>query len=215
MSSGCSRTLLQCCLAVLAFAGLNALAESVSVGTRLEIRLEQPISSYVTQKGTRISGVLVAPLTERGEMLLPLGTTVEGSVVAVRKVGLGVVHETARIQLQFDRVVLADGESVPLQCKIVEVENARESVDAQGRIQGIRSTATLSNRASGLVGSLAFGDPIAAIFTTAASASVLRFSEPEISLPAGAELIAELTAPIVLSKMDPILVPTDCHHACG
>jgi opacity protein-like surface antigen len=146
-------------------------------------------------------------LTERGEMLLPLGTTVEGSVVAVRKVGLGVVHETARIQLQFDRVVLADGESVPLQCKIVEVENARESVDAQGRIQGIRSTATLSNRASGLVGSLAFGDPIAAIFTTAASASVLRFSEPEISLPAGAELIAELTAPIVLPKMDPILVP--------
>ena len=87
------------------------------------------------------------------------------------------------------------------------MENARESVDAQGRIQGIRSTATLSNRASGLVGSLAFGDPIAAIFTTAASASVLRFSEPEISLPAGTELIAELTAPIVLPKMEPILVP--------
>ena len=91
--------------------------------------------------------------------------------------------------------------------QVIEVENARESVDAQGRIQGIRSTATLSNRASGFVGSLAFGDPIAAIFTTAASASVLRFSEPEISLPAGTELIAELTAPIVLPKMEPILVP--------
>jgi len=82
-----------------------------------------------------------------------------------------------------------------------------ESVDAQGRVQGIRSTATLSNRASGALGSLAFGDPIAAIFTTAASASVLRFSEPEISLPAGTELIAELTAPIVLPKAAPILVP--------
>jgi len=56
-------------------------------------------------------------------------------------------------------------------------------VDAQGRVQGIRSTATLSNRASGIVGSLAFGDPIAAIFTTAASASVLRFSEPEFPCP--------------------------------
>ena len=140
-------------------------------------------------------------------MLLPLGTTVEGSVIEVRKVGLGVVHETARLQLQFDRVVLSDGEGVPLQCRITEVENARESVDAQGRIQGIRSTGTLSNRASGVLGSLAFGDPIAAIFTTAASASVLRFSEPEISLPAGTELIAELTAPIVLPKVDPIPVP--------
>ncbi len=201
------RSLLCCCSAALALAGMHALAESVSVGTRLEIRLKQPISSYATQKGARISGVLIAPLTEGGEMLLPLGTTVEGSVIEVRKVGLGVVHETARLQLQFDRVVLSDGESVPLQCRITEVENARESVDAQGRIQGIRSTGTLSNRASGVLGSLAFGDPIAAIFTTAASASVLRFSEPEISLPAGTELIAELTAPIVLPKVDPIPVP--------
>jgi hypothetical protein len=207
MSSGRYKALLQCCFAALAFAGLHTLAESVSVGTKLEIRLQQPISSYATGKGTKISGVLVAPLTEGGEMLLPLGTTVEGSVVAVRKVGLGLVHETARLELQFDRVVLSDGESVPLQCRIIEVENARETVDAQGRIQGIRSTATLSNRASGVVGSLAFGDPIAAIFTTAASASILRFSEPEISLPAGTELIAELTAPIVLPKTEPILVP--------
>src|ERR1700752_4971545 len=107
MSSGRYKALLQCCFAALACAGLHALAESVSVGTKLEFRLEQPISSYATEKGTKISGVLVAPLTEGGEMLLPLGTTVEGSVVAVRKVGLGVVHETARLELQFDRVVLS------------------------------------------------------------------------------------------------------------
>jgi opacity protein-like surface antigen len=207
MSSGRYKTFLRCCIGALAFAGLHALAESIAGGTKLEIRLQQPISSYATEKETRISGVLVAPLTEGDEMLLPLGTTVEGSVVAVRKVGLGLLHETARLELQFDRVTLSNGDGVPLHCRITEVENARETVDAQGRIQGIRSTATLSNRASGIVGSLAFGDPIAAIFTTAASASVLRFSEPEISLPAGTELIAELTAPIVLPKMEPILVP--------
>jgi LssY C-terminus/Outer membrane protein beta-barrel domain len=201
--SWCPRLL----LAALLFALHAYGAEPVSVGTKLEIRLKQPISSYVTEKGTKISGVLIAPVTEGGAMLLPLGTTVEGSVVSVRKVGIGVVHETARIQLQFDRVVLADGESVPIQCRLTEVENARESIDKEGRIQGIRSTATLSNRASGVMGSLAFGDPIAAIFVTAASASVLRFSEPEISLPAGTELIAELTAPIVLPKADPILIP--------
>jgi hypothetical protein len=198
---------MQCCFATLVFAGSLCFADPVPAGTKLEIRLQQPISSYTTQKGNKISGVLVAPVTESGDMLLPLGTTVEGSVVSVRKVGIGVVHETARIQLQFDRVVLSDGESVPLQCRITEVENAREAVDAHGRIQGIRSTAALSNRASGALGSLAFGDPIAAIFTTAASASVLRFSEPEISLPFGTELIAELTAPIVLPKAEPILVP--------
>jgi hypothetical protein len=204
---GRQKVLLQCLFAGIALSGMPALANSVSVGTRLEIRLQQPISSYTTVRGTKVSGVLIAPLTEGGDMLLPLGTTVEGTVLEVRKVGVGVVHETARIQLQFNRVVLSDGQSVPLQCRVTEVENARESVDPQGHIQGIRSTATLSNRASGVIGSLAFGDPIAAIFTTAASASVLRFSEPEISLPEGTELIAELTAPIVLPKEEPTLVP--------
>src|SRR3984957_3503142 len=204
---GRRKAFLQSLFAALALCGMPAFADSVSVGTRLEIRLEQPISSYATQKGSKISGVLIAPLTEGGDMLLPLGTTGAGTVVDVRKVGVGVVHETARIELQVDRVVLSDGKSVPLQCKLTEVENARESIDSHGRIQGIRSTATLSNRASGVVGSLAFGDPIAVIFTTAASASVLRFSEPEISLPAGTELIAELTAPIVLPKDEQTRIP--------
>src|SRR5580704_18534638 len=115
----CSKTLLAWCF-LLAFAGLQATAESVAVATKLEIRLQQPISSYATPKGTKISGVLIAPLTEGGDMLLPLGTTVEGSVTEVRKVGIGVVHETARIELQFNRVVLSDGESVPLQCRVTE-----------------------------------------------------------------------------------------------
>ena len=59
--------LIECCLAVLALIGLHALADPVSTGTKLEIRLKEPISSYATKKGTRISGVLIAPVTEGGE----------------------------------------------------------------------------------------------------------------------------------------------------
>ena len=58
--------LIGCCLGVLAFAGLHALADPVSTGTKLEIRLKEPISSYATKQGTRISGVLIAPVTEGG-----------------------------------------------------------------------------------------------------------------------------------------------------
>ena len=91
-----------------------------------------------------------------------------------------------------------------LQCRLTEVENARESVDSHGRIQGwhTRSTsATLSNRASGVLGSLAFGDPTAAGFTVPPPLHRFSpdFSEPEIS-PAGRHgaLITEPTALIVL-----------------
>lgn len=175
-------------------------AETIPPGTRLEVRLEQPISSYSTHKGTKVVGVLISPVNESGRILLPLGTTIEGSVVDVRKVGVGVVHETAQIHLLFNRIILSNGQAIPIQTRLSEVENARESVDKNGTVRGIRSTSTLSNRTSGVVGSLAFGDPIAAIFTTAASSSVLRFSEPEIFLPAGTEMFTLLTASLEIPE---------------
>ncbi len=132
---------------------------------------------------------------------MPLGITLEGTVTRVRKVGLGFVHETALVDVDLERLVLADGTVIPLKTRVTQVENARETVDKKGNVQGIRSTSTLSHRArAGIVGTLAFGDPIAAIFTTAASTSVLRFSEPEISFPAGTEMIAQLTSPIELPQ---------------
>lgn len=184
-------------------------AETIPAGTPLELRLLQPISSYSTPKGTRISAVLVAPVNVAGHMVLPLGTRAEGTILSVRKVGLGVMHETAEIELHWDRILLDDGTAIPISAKVTQVENAREGVKKNGDIQGIRSTSTLSHRTSGLVGTLAFGDPIAVIFTTAGSSSVLRFSEPEISLPIGAEMLAEFTAPVNItpqpSRMPPPL----------
>jgi len=96
---------------------------------------------------------------------------------------------------------------VPSSFASLKWKTARESINKKGRIQGIRSTSTLSNRTSGIVGSLAFGDPIAAIFTTAGSACVLRFSEPEITLPAGAEMLGQLSAPLDLPTAEAKFVP--------
>ena len=206
MSKGLGALIAGCGLAGLV-AVANLSAETIPAGTPLEIRIQQPISSYSTPAGTKITGILISPVSEGGNILVPLGAIIEGEVVSVRRVGLGVAHETAQIELRFDHLVLANHGSVPVQIKITNIENARESINKQGRIQGIRSTSTLSNRASGVVGTLAFGDPIAAIFATAGSASVLRFSEPEITLPTGTELLAELAAPIDLPDAEARTVP--------
>lgn len=186
------------CLVMLLADGLSLSAETAPVGTTLEVRLQEPISSYSTSKGTKISAILIAPVTLDGTVALPLGTELHGSVISVRKVGLGVVHETAEIDLVLNQITLPDGKTVPLACRMTQVENARETVDKKGRVQGIRSTSTMSHRASGVLGTLSFGDPIAAIFTTAGTSSVLRFSEPEIWFPVGTEMMAQLTAPLEL-----------------
>jgi LssY-like putative type I secretion system component LssY/outer membrane protein with beta-barrel domain len=201
------RGLRACLCPTLLFLACRLFAQTIPAGTQLEIRVEQPLSSYSTKVGTPITGALVAPVNEGGRIIVPLGAKVLGSVASIRRVGRGFAHETAEIELRFDHLELAGHAPIPIQMRITSIENAREKVDSKGRIQGIRSTSTLSNRTSGIVGSLAFGDPIAAIFATAGSASVLRFSEPEITLPPGTELLGETISPLELPGTPPLVVP--------
>ena len=94
-----SRAVLGLFFALLLLPVLHTSAETIPAGAVLEVRLEQPISSYSTPKGKQVSCLLIAPVSVDGKILLPMGITLKGSVVAVRKVGLGFVHETAQIDL--------------------------------------------------------------------------------------------------------------------
>jgi len=173
------------------FSGITR-AAVVPSGAILEVRLQQELNSYSTQTGASIQGVVIAPLTVHGDILIPAGSLVKGVVNAVHRVGIGLMRETATIHIEFTHLLLPDGNVVEIHSKVADIENAREGVDKQGRICGIRSTATPGYRAAGLLTSLAAVDPIALAFSTAAFATMLRFSEPEIRLPTGTELMIKL-----------------------
>ncbi len=167
------------------------------VGTRLEIRLQQEVNSYSGVRGETVRAMLVAPVTVDGVMVLPPGTAVWGKISAVRRVGLGLRAETASLTMDFDQLELPDGRWMPFGSRVIEVENAREKVDVMtGRIKGIRSTATPGYRTAGALTWIAAVDPIALLFSSAAFATMLRFSEPEIRLIPGTELFLTLTQPL-------------------
>ena len=85
---------------LLCSAGLLTIRE-VPAGTRLEIRLTSTVSSYASKVGSPVSAVLIAPVHVGGELLLPAGSILTGQVSAVRRVGWGVLHETAGVSLDF------------------------------------------------------------------------------------------------------------------
>jgi hypothetical protein len=76
-------------------------------------------------------------------VLIPAGSKVSDTVESVNRVGFSLVHETARLELKFDKITLPDGTIVPIHTCVREIDNARETVDDQGRLKGIRSTGTL------------------------------------------------------------------------
>src|SRR5437868_1755769 len=123
----------------------------VPADTQLHVRLTTAVGSYATKAGTAVSAVLIAPVVVRGETVLPVGTTLSGRVRLVRRVGLGFVHETAAIGLIFDQLRLPGGETIPISCRLEQVDNARERVTRDGRILGERATGTLSYRTGGYI----------------------------------------------------------------
>ncbi len=188
------------CFAITLCAGSIGYAADVPAGRTLEIRLTRSLASFSSKKGSEVQGVIIAPVLDNGRVLIPMGARVTGTVRSVRRVGLGLIHESARLSIDFNQLTLPDGSQVSLATHVTEIDNARESVDQQGRVNGIRSTGTLGYRANNFIAGFAMFDPIAYVYVTVASARMLRFSEPEIWFPAGTELSVKLLAPVKLTQ---------------
>lgn len=188
-------------VALLAAAGVARAEVELPAGTLLEIRLLDTVTSYSLgpATGEEVRGVVVAPVTAAGRIVIPLGTEARGRLREKRSTRWGFRHETAQVWIEWEALRLPGGLELPLKSRVEALDNAREEVDEEGRIRGIRSTATLGYRASNLTAGLAAFDPIAYLFVNVAAARMLRFTEPEIVLPRGAEMLVRLEEPLAVA----------------
>jgi len=142
--------------------------------------------------------VVAEPLCAQSDSSFPSGMVLRGAVKSVHRVGLGVIHETARIELEFRDAQFANGATQPIAARLVSVDNARERVDAHGVIHGIRATATLSNRVGERLALALVSHPMGLIPLFALESALLRFPDPEIDYPPGTELNLRLERPAEL-----------------
>lgn len=178
----------------------------VPAGTRFSVRLLQPLSSRSTKEGMTVKAVSIEPLIADGDIFIPQGSIIEGTVTDAHGVGWGIKHETAALTIHWTRATMADGHTLAFDARIFEVENSQEKVNAAGTIKGIRSTGTAGHSAENKVLSFAGIDPIAYIFASASGTAVLGFAEPEILYDAGTELILEYEKPLITSRTYPFSV---------
>jgi hypothetical protein len=178
----------------------------VPAGSRLVVRLLQPLSSVTAKEATPVDAVLIAPVVVDDKVLIPAGSVLKGKVTKAQAVGMAVVRETAALTVEFVKLQMPNGTKA-LSCRLYQVENSREKVDASGIIHGIRSTGTPGYTATSRLSSATAVDPLAYLFTSVSSTGVLGFTEPEILYPSGTELLVELTAPLITSEVFPSNLP--------
>ncbi len=171
-------------------------------GTPLHVRLTQAVGSYASRPHSRVEAVLIAPVKSGDETILPAGSLVSGEVKSVRRVGLGVIHETASLELNFDTISGVEGKEFPLSTQLAAVDDGREVVTARGSIQEPRCTGSVGNRAAGYIRMLVLWNVHVQLAVWAVKALVVQVSEPEIYLPAGTELTFTLLAPVIGGVVD-------------
>ena len=168
-------------------------------GTELHIRLTNAVGSYASRTGSPVHAVLISPVIVDGETVLPMGAVIDGEVSAVKRVGFGIVHETASLAMNFDRVTLPGGEQIRLAARVTQVDNARERVSRDGVIRGVRATGSLCYRASGYIQAALEWEIHAELAEWFFRALIIQLPEPEIYYPAGVELSLRLTKALVVS----------------
>jgi hypothetical protein len=178
--------------------------DRLPAGQSLWIRLSAPISTYSAKAGDPVHAVLIQDLVCENEIVLPMGASIEGVVRSKRKVGWGIRHETAALELEFHRAIAKPGVEVLLTARVEEVENARELV-RNGVIHGIRSSDTFQGSINSRLIHLPTWNPYSDHVLLAYKATFPIFPEPEIYYPAGTDLrlrtTTEITSPPVIMSI--------------
>jgi hypothetical protein len=164
-------------------------------GQSLWIRLADPITTYSAKAGDRVHAILTQNLVCDGEIVLPMGAAIDGMVLKNRKVGWGIRHETAALELEFDQATAGSGAPVMFTARVEEVENAREAV-RKGVIQGIRSSDTFQWRINSRLIHLPTWNPYSDLGLIVYKATFPIFPEPEIYYPAGTDIRLRTTTEI-------------------
>lgn len=175
-------------------------SRTAPVGTQLHIRLTSSVGSYASRAGSPVSAVLIAPVRVDDETGLAAGSTLAGEVKTATRVGFGLRHETAGLELEFSRLTSPSGKNIPLSARVAEVDNSREHVNGKGRIQGVRSTSSMCYRVGGYIRTALQWEIHAGLAVWAIRSLLIQLPEPEIYYPAGVELTLTLTHPLFLDS---------------
>ena len=174
----------------LVLAGALAAGE-IPAGTKIEIRLTSALNSASAKPKEAFQAVVIAPVVAGDAVAIGFGAKVTGHVREVKQAEAA--DQQAVLDLSFDQLADSHGTTAPLAARLVEVDNARETVDKDGRILGIVASQTGSARLDQGINKVAEKYPALAELLGAAKKSVVSETDASINYPAGVEMTIELT----------------------
>jgi hypothetical protein len=166
----------------------------VPSGTHIEIRLTGAVNTATAKVDQPVDAVVIVPVVAANQIVVAAGVKVKGHIEEVK----AAVNpdDQAVLGLVFDQIGDARGKKAVLAARLVGVDNARESVDKDGRILGIIASQTGSGRLDQGINKVTekysgLGELLGTI-----KQAVLKPTDANIDYEPGVEMTIELTKPL-------------------
>jgi hypothetical protein len=188
-SNSARAALAACCLA------LPAIAISVPAGTEINLRLKTKVASSASKFKDPVDAIVIQPVAVENEFVIPAGTVVHGVVLQAKP--STAADDRALLEIVFTQMDLA-GSPMKISATLAEIDNARETVNSNGQIQGITGADSISARLDAGISRVAqrFGG-LAGVLEQAKEA-VLEQTDANIVYEPGVELTIKLDQPVDL-----------------
>jgi hypothetical protein len=182
-------------------------AAQVPAGTNIHIRLSSKLASDSSKLKDPVQAVVIAPVVVGGQIVIGSGAKVHGEVTEVKAVRKA--DERATIGLNLTELTSSSGAPAKIKTKLVEVDNARESVDSTGKIVGILASETISARLDQGINKVTQRNSGFGGLLEMAKSAVLKESSGEIRYEPRVEMTLEVISPFDWKgeATEPQLVP--------
>jgi hypothetical protein len=164
----------------------------VPAGTEVEIRLSAKVASDISKLNDKVEAVVIAPVIVENKLCIAPGVKVHGILKEVKSTE-SKTDQRALLKLEFNELEDASGKKSKINSQLIAVDNARESVDDQGRIAGILASETMSAKMDQEINQLGQHHSGLASFFETIKTVALKEPQPEIVLEPGVEMTLKVT----------------------
>jgi hypothetical protein len=192
---------------VVILATLASAQTSLPTGTALKMKLETTLATFSNKAGDPFSARVTEPVVIDGKTVVPIGTTVQGRVTKTSEPRR--VSGKPTIAIFPETMTLPNGERFMLNATLVDTNRRRGTdVNTEGQFKGAGhdgKDATEIGMGTGggmLIGGLAGGGQgllIGGGIGAAVTVTHWLAKHRSATLPAGTELVMELSRPMVMS----------------
>lgn len=182
-------------------------------GTVLWLRLDTAVSTTTSKLRQQVAAHVAREVREGDGVVVPLGTPVTGEIAKL--IPSSSPDDRARLLIQFTRISPAGQTAETLVAHVRKVDNARETVLADGTIRGLLASEVPLSRLDGVLGKLGQSDPALGTQIEQAASRNLGKLDTSIALPVGTTIELVLDQPLAVSGVFSPAAPNLNDQALG